>query len=136
MLHLTQQRSQSRKRGSKKKKAAVKRKQDGWKATQGRVLPCGSRSVKSSSETSFSSSACISTPKSSRGGDRGAEVQEVELSRASGNGEPGCCGGRGGSSCIGVDEPNNNRKKIKSRFLDFEKRSKPFPLFMQVYSVS
>ena len=67
--------------------------------------------MKSSSETSFSSSACISTPKSNRGGDRGAEVQEVELKRASGNGDPGCCGDWGRSSCIGEVEPNNNRNK-------------------------
>ena len=79
--------------------------------------------MKSSSETSFSSSACISTPKSSRGGDRGAEVQEVELKRASGNGDPGCCGEWGRSSCIGEGEPNNDRNKtVKSRFDNFAKR--------------
>lgn len=67
--------------------------------------------MKSSSETSFSSSACISTPKSRSGGDRGAEVQEVELKRASGNGDRGCCGEGGKSSCMGEVEPNNNRTK-------------------------
>ena len=52
----------------------------------------------------------MSTPKSSKGGDRGAEVQEVELKKASGNGDPGCWG-ENKSSCMGGGEPNNNRKK-------------------------
>lgn len=52
----------------------------------------------------------MSTPKSSKGGDRGAEVQEVELKKASGNGDPGCWG-ENNSSCMGEGEPNNNRKK-------------------------
>lgn len=83
------------------------------------ILPCGSRSVKSRSGASFSSSACISTPKSSKGGDKGAEVQEVELKRASGNGDPGCCGEGGRSSSIGEVAPNNNRTNGESQLDDY-----------------
>lgn len=70
--------------------------------------------MKSRSGASFSSSACMSTPRSNRGGDRGAEVQEVELKRASGNGDPGCCG-EYITSCTGEGEPSNNRKNSKFR---------------------
>ena len=80
--------------------------------------------MRSSSETSFSSSACISTPKSNKVGDRGAEVQEVELNRASGNGDLGCCGERDWSSCMGEVEPSNNRKKIVSPNLKALKKKK------------
>lgn len=61
------------------------------------ILPCGSRSMKSlSSGASFSSSACMSTPRSKSSGSSGVigvEVQEVaELKRASArNGDDGCC---------------------------------------------
>jgi len=75
--------------------------------------------MKSRSGASFSSSACISTPKSSKGGDKGAEVQEVELKRASGNGDPGCCGEGGGSSSIGEVAPNNNRTNGESQLDDY-----------------
>ena len=80
------------------------------------ILPCGSRSMKSlSSGASFSSSACISTPKSSSSGSGliGVEVQEVaELKRASGNGDAGCCctGEFKSASCMGEGADPDNKK--------------------------
>ena len=84
------------------------------------ILPCGSRSMKSlSSGASFSSSACISTPKSSSSGSGliGVEVQEVaELKRASGNGDAGCCctGEFKSASCMGEGADPDNKKTSKS----------------------
>ena len=100
----------NRKQEASRKSMGVRSQRVEWKRNTRPILPCGSRSAKSRSGASLSSSACMSTPKSSKGGDRGAEVQEVELKKASGNGDPGCWG-ENNSSCMGEGEPNNNRKK-------------------------
>ena len=106
-------------RKRKRRKASSSEREREQESNTRFILPCGSRSAKSRSGASFSSSACISTPKSSKGGDKGAEVQEVELKRASGNGDPGCCGEGRRSSSIGEVAPNNNRTNGESQLDDY-----------------